>query len=328
MLQLPKVELHVHLDGSLRPETVIELARERRISLSTDNPEKLLSELTAPWECPNLLEYLKRFDLPLALLQDEEALERTAGELIADLAQEKVCYAEIRYAPQLHLQGGLKPQKVVEAVLRGVQKAGEKFAIETGVILCCMRHQAVEENKNVVRLAGDYYGGGVVGLDLAGDEANYPLTNLKEVFTFAQGAKLPYTIHAGEAAGAKSIKMALELGASRIGHGVQAKNDIELLSTLREKNIVLEMCPTSNVQTKAVDNLAQHPIAQYLEQGLKVTINTDNRTVSNTTLTKEYELLREQFAWSEEEFRQMNLYALEGAFAAELVKEKVKKIIG
>jgi len=324
---LPKVELHVHLDGSLRVETVLDLARERRVAVATQDPEKLIDYLQAPLDCPSLVDYLKRFDLPLALLQDEESLERVSWELVEDLAREKVCYAEIRYAPLLHIERGLKPKKVVEAVLRGVQKAGKQFGVETGVLLCCMRHQDSEINKDVVRLGGDYLGGGVVGLDLAGDEANYPLDRLKEVFAFAQGAKVPYTIHAGEAAGPESIQLALNLGASRIGHGVQAKKDAGVLRILREKGIVLEMCPTSNVQTKAVASLAQHPLAEYLEQGLWVTVNTDNRTVSNTTLTKEYELLKEQFALGEEQFKQMNLYAISGSFASTAVKEKIRGII-
>lgn len=324
---LPKIELHVHLDGSLRVETVIELAKERRVPLPTHQREKLLKELQAPLNCPSLVDYLKRFDLPLNILQDEESLERTAGELVEDLAEDGVCYAEIRYAPLLHLERGLKPKKVVEAVLRGVQQAGEQFGVATGIILCCMRHQDPEINKDVVRLAGDYLGGGVVGLDLAGDEANYPVDRLKEVFVFAQGAKVPYTIHAGEAAGPESIELALTLGASRIGHGVQAQQDPQVMAKLREKAIVLEMCPTSNIQTKAVESLAEHPLAQYLEQGLRVTVNTDNRTVSGTTLTKEYQLLKEQFGLGEEQFKQMNLYALAGSFASGKVKEELRDIL-
>lgn len=327
MLTLPKVDLHLHLDGSLRVETVLELALERKIKLPSQDPEQLAQYLQVPDNCPNLTDYLKRFELPLEILQDEESLERAAWELVEDLKAENVCYGEIRYAPNLHLEKGLKPKKVVEAVLQGVQRAGEKYGVETGVILCCMRHQDPEVNKDVVRLAGDHLGGGVVAIDLAGDEVSYPVDRLKDVFTFAQGAGLPYTIHAGEAAGPESIRLALELGACRIGHGVQAKKDPALIKILREKGVILEMCPTSNVQTKAVANLAEHPLAEYFEQGLKVTINTDNRTVSHTTLTREYELIKEQFSLGETQLRQMNLYAIEGAFTTEGIKEKVRKII-
>lgn len=322
MFNLPKIELHLHLDGSLSVETVLELAKERRIKLPADDPEKLRTYLEAPKECLSLIDYLTRFDLPLEILQDEESLERVAGELVEDLAQEQILYGEIRYAPNLHLKGGLKQKKVVESVLKGLQKNGERLGVETGLILCCMRHHDLETNKNVVRLAGDYYGGGVVALDLAGDEANFSTDKFQEVFAFAKGAGLPYTIHAGEAAGPESIYQALALGATRIGHGVQARKDPALLELLKEKNVILEMCPTSNVQTKAVESLADHPIAQYYQQGIKVTVSTDNRTVSGTTLTKEYQLLANQFGFTKDDFKKMNLHALEGAFAGEKVREK------
>jgi len=327
MFHWPKIELHLHLDGSLRVETVWELAKERKVQLPTGNPEKLAEYLQAPANCPSLVDYLQRFDLPLEILQDEESLERVAEELVEDLQQEKICYGEIRYAPNLHLDRGLKPKSVVEAVVQGVKRATAQLGLEIGIILCCMRHHSLEMNKNVVRLAGDYLGGGVVAVDLAGDEANFPAGLQREVFTFAQGAGIPYTIHAGEAPDPRSIWAALQLGATRIGHGVQAGKDPALLEHLKEKGIVLEMCPTSNVQTKAAASLAAHPIREYFSRGLKVTVNTDNRTVSNTTLTKEYELLQGQFGFTKEEFKEMNLAALEGAFASKGVKEKIRELI-
>lgn len=330
MLSLPKVELHLHLDGSLRVETVLELAGERRVKLPTEDPEKLAEYLQVPYNCPTLVEYLKRFELPVAILQDEESLERVGWELVEDLKRENVCYGEIRYAPYLHLEKGMKLKKVVEAVLRGVNRAAEKLEVEVGVILCCMRHHAPEINKNVVRLAGDYLGGGVVAVDLAGDEANFPPGLQREVFTFARDAQIPYTIHAGEAICPEPegfLLLLQEFQVKRIGHGVQFRKEPRIIDYVKEQGILLETCPTSNVQTKAVGSLADHPVEQYLEQGIRVTINTDNRTVSNTTLVREYQLVAEQFGFTQAEFKQMNLYAIDGAFTSKDVKDKVKEII-
>lgn len=327
MQDIFKIELHVHLDGSLRPETVLELAVERKLALPSYELTELSNYLKAPVNCVNLEDYLRRFRLPLDVLQDEESLERCAYELGEDLAREQVVYAEIRYAPLLHIKKNLKPKKVVAAVLRGLEKARADYGLHFGVLLCCMRNEDAAINKDVVRLAGDFYGGGVVGLDLAGDESNFPVLQQKEVFSFARGAALPYTIHAGEAAAADSIWAALKLGASRVGHGVRAYEDQELMKFLKQEAIALEMCLTSNLQTKAVTKLAEHPLDRYYRTGLRVTINTDNRTVSGTTLNKEYNLIQEVFQWERQDFAAVNKNALEASFATPCTKEKIREKI-
>lgn len=327
MQDMAKIELHVHLDGSLRPETVLELAAERKLALPSYDLTDLTNYLKAPVNCVSLEDYLQRFRLPLDILQDEESLERCAYELGEDLARERVVYAEIRYAPLLHIKRNLKPKKVVAAVLRGLEQARKDYGLHFGVLLCCMRSEEAAVNKDVVRLAGDFYGGGVVGLDLAGDEFHFPAWQQKEVFSFAQGASLPYTIHAGEAAGADSIWAAVKLGASRIGHGVRAYEDRELVELLNKEAIALEMCLTSNLQTKAVAKLAEHPLDRYYRAGLKVTVNTDNRTVSGTNLSKEYDLIQEAFHWESPDFAAVNKNALEASFADFDTKEKLRQII-
>lgn len=327
MRDMPKIELHVHLDGSLRAKTVLELAVERKLALPSYDLSELTNCLKAPDNCANLEDYLQRFKLPLDILQDEESLERCAYELGEDLVREKVIYAEIRYAPLLHTKRNLKPTKVVEAVLRGLEQVREKFGLHFGVLLCCMRNEDAAVNKDVVRLAGDFYGGGVVGLDLAGDEFHFPALQQKEVFSFAKGAALPYTIHAGEAAGAESIWAAVKLGASRIGHGVRAYEDSELIKFLKEEAIALEICPTSNLQTKVVTKLEEHPLDRYYRAGLRVTVNTDNRTVSGTDLSKEYALLQEAFHWEKKDFAAVNQNALAASFADSKTKARLKEII-
>ncbi|MGM9572561.1 MAG: adenosine deaminase [bacterium] len=328
MQDMAKIELHVHLDGSLRPETVLELAGERKLALPSYDLTALTDCLKAPVNCVSLEDYLQRFRLPLDILQDEESLERCAYELGEDLAREQVIYAEIRYAPLLHIKRNLKPKKVVAAVLRGLERARADYGLHFGVLLCCMRSGDAAVNKDVVRLAGDFYGGGVVGLDLAGDEFHFPVWQQKEVFSFAQGASLPYTIHAGEAAGADSIWAAVKLGASRIGHGVRACEDRELVEFLNKEAIALEMCLTSNLQTKAVTKLAEHPLDRYYRAGLKVTVNTDNRTVSGTDLSKEYALIQEAFHWESHDFAAVNKNALAASFADSDTKARLREIIG
>lgn len=324
------VDLHLHLDGSLSPETVLEQAKRRKIKLPADTKEKLFSYLAAPADCDSLNAYLRCFEIPLSVLQTGEALSFAACELVKGLADKGIRYAEVRYAPQFHTREGLTQENSVAAVLDGVKKA-VKMAdknIKIQLILCCMRgNKNMEANFETVRTAEKFRNRGVAALDLAGAEGVFPTSDYEEIFALARRLGIPFTIHAGEAAGAESIWKALEFGASRIGHGVRAAEDKELVKELIKRKIPLEMCPVSNRQTKAVKDFSAYPLRSYLEQGALVTVNSDNMTVSNTWAGAEYEFLRKQCGLTEEEAKKLSLNSVEAAFLPEGEKRTLKEMI-
>jgi adenosine deaminase len=258
-------------------------------------------------------------DLALQVLQTAPALERAAYELLEDMADENIIYAEIRYAPQLCTRRGLSMQQVIDAVTAGLQAGVEQLGVRTGQILCCLRHDPSAVSHEVAQHAiANWRPGKVVGLDLAADEAAYRGFPHRTAFRLAQGVGMPRTIHAGEAAGAESIQEAITLlGAQRLGHGVRLREDPRLFEPVRQRHIALEMCPTSNVQTRAVADLSDHPIDSYLQQGLPVTVNTDGRTTTNTTLTQEYARLCKQFGWGLEQIKRTVWTAANSAFLAD-----------
>lgn len=322
---LPKVELHVHLDTSVRPQTVRELGEAQGIDL----PEDLEAALIAPPVCANLADYLTRVETALRVLQTTAALERVAYELVEDMAAENVIYAEIRYAPQLCIRRGLSMQQVIDAVAAGLQAARIDFGVRTGQIICCLRHDPSSLSHEVAQYAiQNWCPGKVVGLDLAADEAEFGGFPHRTAFRLARGLGMPRTVHAGEAAGSESIREAIEvLGAQRLGHGVHLEEDPSLFAPVRARQITLEMCPTSNVQTRAVNSLAEHPIDRYLKLRLPVTVNTDGRTTSNTTLTKEYVKLVRQFGWGLEEIQRTVLTAASTAFTSAEEKQELSRSI-
>jgi len=309
---LPKIELHVHLDTSLRPQTAGELAAAQGVRL----PNDLNAALICPEVCDDLADYLTRVDSALDVLQTAPALERAAYELVEDMARENVVYAEIRYAPQLCVRRGLSMQQVIDAVAVGLHRARQDFGVQTGQLICCLRHDPSALSHEVAQYAiANWRPGKVVGLDLASDEAAHAGFPHRTAFRLALGVGMPRTVHAGEAAGADSIREAITLlHAQRLGHGVHLEEDPALFIPVRERHIALEMCPTSNVQTRAVPSLAQHPIDRYLRLGLPVTVNTDGRTTSNTSLTQEYWKLRQQFGWGLQEMQRTMLTAADAAF--------------
>ena len=312
-------DLHLHLDGSLSPEIVLKLAKMSDVKLPADTKEELEKYLSVDINCESLNDYLKCFDLPLLVLQTPETLELAAYNLGKRLNEQGISYAEIRYAPQLHKQREMSQKDAVEAVLKGFAKVMEEENIQLRVILCCMRGDksnpdVEKENLETIRLVKEYLGKGVVAADLAGAEALFPTCDFKAEFELSKELNIPFTIHAGEAAGPESIWKALEFGAKRIGHGVRAIEDEALMAELVKRKIPLEMCPTSNLQTKAVQNLEEYPLREYLKRGMIVTINTDNMTVSGTTMEKEYALLRERYALTEEEEKQLKQNGVEAAF--------------
>lgn len=310
------IELHLHLDGSLRPETVWELAKEQNIKLPANTVDEVRDQMQVPEDCRTLEEYLTRFDLPLLVLQTREALERAAFELTEDLAKEGVTYAEIRFAPQLSIKGGMTQEQAVEAAIEGVKRGMEKYpSIRVGLILCCMRGEDNEEwNLQTVEAAKKYLGDVVCAVDIAGAESLYPTERFAPVFEKVREYGLPSTIHAGEAAGPESMKTALAFGAKRIGHGVAAVEDPELVRRLIEEQITLEVCVTSNYQTKVVPSIEAHPIRRLFNAGVRVTVNSDNRTVSNTNVRKELDILRNVFGFKEQEIEKMEEYAWEARF--------------
>ncbi len=306
----PRYELHCHLDGSVRPSTIAELARHQGIALEA-TVEHLV---TAPASCGSLGRFLSYIDLPLQVLQSPPALRRAAAELVEDWKADGVVYGEVRFAPQLHGRQGMTLDEAVSAVAEGLADGRAATGVTTGLLLCCLRHQSPEESLSVAATALRHTDE-VVGLDLAGDEQHHSSAPHREAFELARTAGLPCTVHAGEAAGADNMWEALDvLGAARIGHGVRCVEDRALLDRLRRDRIALEMCPTSNVQTRAVSGPAAHPATRLLGDGLPVTISTDTRTTSGTTLSQEFGLLRESTGWTSEHETRAQDHAAAAAF--------------
>lgn len=321
---LPKVELHYHLDGSVRPSTVRDIALEEGISLPATELEQLTSYLEVKEDCSDLKQYLSTFELPIQCMQSARGLERIAYEAVEDAARQNIKYLEIRFAPALHMQKGLQLEEIVSCVLAGMKQAERKFGTLARVILICLRSHSLEMNKAVAKTARHFLGQGVVGLDLAGDEAGFPPQLHKEVFRLAHKYDIPITIHAGEAAGSENIREAITgLHAKRIGHGVRLRDDRELLEAVRERQIPLEMCLTSNVQTKAVKSWTEHPIREYYDQGILITVNTDNTTVSNTNMTQEYEKLIGIYDFGLKDVKNVIMNGLKASFLEEHLKKKL-----
>ncbi|MDK9710401.1 adenosine deaminase [Acidaminobacter sp.] len=288
IVNLPKIELHCHLDGSVRLSTLKELGTKENI-LSPDIEEDELRTLAeVPEHCPSLVDYLKRFELPLKVMQTETALARIAQELVEDASADGVRYIEIRFAPQLHQLQGLSLNAIITAVIQGA-KAGEALTgTRSNIILCCVRHLSPAASIELVEAGRSFLGRGVVALDLVGDEHNFPPEAHAEAFKLAKSYGYHRTVHAGETGIVDNIRKSVALlYAERIGHGVSLEKDAALYADIKAAGIPLEMCPTSNLQTKAADSYEAHPLHRYLNDGIRVTLNTDNRTVSNITLSEE-----------------------------------------
>jgi adenosine deaminase len=285
---MPKTDLHIHLDGSVRISTLLDLANKQNVTLPAKSEPELKKLLVPGLKCKNLEDYLRPFDIVLSVLQEEEALYRVAYELAEDAAEENVWYMEIRYSPILHTKKGLKLTTIIDAVLAGLRQAEKKFEIKTGVIVCGMRNISPESSMMLADLAVAYKHRGVVGFDLAGIEESYPAKHHREAFYRILNNNINTTAHAGEAYGPESIHQAIHYcGAHRIGHGTRLLEDGDLLNYVNDHRIPLEICLTSNVQTKATPSFDKHPLKFYYDFGLRTTINTDNRLISDTTVTNE-----------------------------------------
>ncbi|MDR7857906.1 adenosine deaminase [Tissierella sp.] len=326
--KLPKIELHCHLDGSVRPETMYELLLKEGEIIEVSDIEEFEKLVSVKEECESLKEYLEKFSYPLKVMQSKENIERITYELLEDLSKENVKYVEIRFAPFLHMDKGLSFDEVVESVLTGMSRAKDDFNILSNAILISMRHEPVEKSMEVIDLGEKYLGKGVVAVDLAGNEHDFPPEIHEKAFQLAYEKGYGITIHGGETGIVENISKSVELlHAKRIGHGIAAIKDPKVIELLKEKNIFLEMCPISNLQTKSVDSISDYPIRTYMEEGIGVTINTDNTTVSDTSLEKEYNLLMIEMNFTIEEILMIIDNGVEAAFISEEEKDSLRKII-
>ncbi|MCB0281430.1 MAG: adenosine deaminase [Calditrichae bacterium] len=313
--EMPKTDLHCHLDGSMRTDTILDLAKKQKVELPSTDKKKLEKILMPGFNCKSLVEYLKPFDITLSVLQEEEGIERAAFELAEDAAEENVRYLEVRYSPVLHQKKGLKLTQIVDSVLIGLKKAEKKYPIKTGVIICGMRNINPQTSMALAELAVAYKNQGVVAFDLAGAEEDYPAKHHREAFYLTLNNNVNCTAHAGEAYGPESIHQAIHYcGAHRIGHGTRLKEDGDLLNYVNDHRIPLEICLTSNVQTKASLSFEDHPLKFYFAYGLRVTINTDNRLISNTTSTDEFYLAAKYAEMDLEDIKEVIIAGFKSAF--------------
>jgi len=312
---LPKTDLHCHLDGSLRLGTILELAEQQGVRLPADSPEGLAKAIHMGEVCGSLEDYLTAFDVTLQVLQTEEALHRAAYELALDCAAENVRYLEVRYAPVLHTRRGLKPTAIVDAVLDGLRAAKRKTGVKSHVIICGIRHMDPDTSVRLAELAVAYKGKGVVGFDLAGAEEGNPPRHHRDALQLILDNNVNLTIHAGEAFGPESIAQAVHVcGAHRIGHGVRLRENGDLLNYLNDHRIPLEMCPSSNVQTGSVTGFGAHPLKFYFDFGLRVTLNTDNRLITDTSLTKELLIAHKEMGFTLDDLCELLVAGFKSAF--------------
>lgn len=321
------IDLHLHLDGALSPEIIIERAMKENIDLPTYNKDELRKYLEVSKHCESLNEYLTKFDIPNLVLQTKEGIYECTLDLLHRLSLQGLKYVEIRMAPQLSTTKGLSQEEVVIELINSSQRAEILYGISSNIILCMMRGDTNRtKNLETIDVAYKYLNKGVVALDLAGAEALFPNELFIEEFNRIKELGIPFTIHAGEASGSESVRSAINFGAARIGHGVHAIEDMELMCEIVGKQIPLEICPTSNLDTKAVSSLDEIPVKKFLELGVKVTINTDDPTVSSTTLLDEYKLL-ENIGLSKGELKTIALNSIEAAFINNEKKEELKSFL-
>lgn len=320
------IDLHCHLDGAITVEIAKKLGALQNIELPAKNDDELLRKLSVPESCESLNDFLQCFGLPLRLLQTKEGIAEAVRLVQENAASQGIRYLEIRFAPQLHLINGLTQDQVIGAALEGLKKS----SLHTNLILCLMRSDHnLEENLETVEMAKKYLveDEGVVALDLAGAEALFKTRDFEKEFSLARDYGIPFTIHAGEADGAESVKTALKFGAKRIGHGVRIFEDAGLLEYVVKNNIPLEMCPNSNRQTKAVSDMTEYPLADYIAKGVKVTINTDDPAICRTTLKNEFAYIEKMYGITLEQKKKLLQNAADAAFCSEKYKIELKELI-
>lgn len=326
--RLPKTDLHCHLDGSVRPETILELAEQQKVTLPADDLDGLRRHVILGEECHNLSDYLKAFDITLSVMQTRDALHRIAYELVEDCAKENVRYLEVRYSPILHTQQGLRLTQIVDAVNDGLAQGEKRFSVKTGVIICGMRNINPETSYRLAELAIAYKNKGVVAFDLAGAEEDYPAKKHKDAFFLILKNNINCTLHAGESYGPESIHQAVHYcGAHRIGHGTRLKEDGDMLNYINDHRIPLEICLTSNVQTRVARNYEEHPLRFYYDYGLRTTINTDNRLMSDTTVSKELLRAHLYLGFSMDEIVDLIIFGFKSAFLPYRTKVKLLRSV-
>jgi len=314
----PKVELHLHLDCSLSYQAVHQLD-------AAITPAQYRQQFIAPPVCTNLADYITRADRAVDLMQTQKALRLVTLDIFGQLRKDHVIYAEIRFAPLKHLKQGLTAEQVVAAVDSAVDEGIRKTGIQVGVILCTLRHFNSEQSMETVRLVEKFRGRHIAGFDIAGNEAGYPIDAHIAAFRYANAHGIPCTAHAGEAAGPNSVRETLKnFHPTRIGHGVRSIEDTALLRDLREKKILLEVCPSSNLQTNMYPDLAHHPVDRLYKAKVPLNISTDCRTISDITLSGEYARLIKQFHWKRSDFLTCNLEAVDHAFTTEEIKARLR----
>ena len=319
---LPKVELHLHLDCSLSYEAVSHLA-------PSVTPEQYANDFVAPARCRNLAEFLKRAPRGFQLMQDEYSLRHVTEDVFRQLKEDGVIYVELRFAPLLHLEKGLTAEKVVEIVDRATEAMIGETGIEARLILCTLRHFTETQSMTTVQLVKQFRGSRVAALDLAGDEAGFPLRPHIEAYRYAHEHEIACTAHAGEGAGAESVWETLNsLNPSRIGHGVRSIEDPRLVEYLAKERVHLEICPSSNVQiVPSINDWSGHPIHKLFRNGVSLNVNTDTRMLTPATLTGEYEGLAKTFGWMADELLQTNVMGIDAAFVTDDVKQRVRKTL-
>lgn len=321
------IDLHLHLDGAITMDIAKKLAALQNIKLPAENDEQLKKLLTVPDTCTSLNDFLKCFALPDALMMTQEGISEAVYLVAENIRQQGVIYAEIRFAPQNHTEKGMSQEEAVQAALEGLKRT----ELKANIILCCMRGEGNEAaNYETLELTKKYLveDGGVTGMDLAGAEALYPTSKYAALFAKAREYGIPFTIHAGEAVGAESVRCAIEYGAARIGHGVRIREDDSVCELVKNKGIFLEMCPTSNRQTHAVENMKDYPFIKYLNEGIKVTLNTDDMAIEGITLAEEFRYIENEFGLTSEQKKIILNNAVDAAFTSAAVKEELKKELG
>jgi adenosine deaminase len=317
---LPKIELHLHLDCSLSYQVVSKLQ-------PSVTREEYQRDYIAPARCTNLAEFLSRAPMGFRLMQTEDSLRLVTEDLFQQLVEDGVIYAEIRFAPLLHLENGLSAEQVVATVERSVENLIRETGMQAGVILCTLRHFTAAQSMQTAELVEKFRGSRIVALDVAGDEAGFPLDAHIGAYRYARELGLFRTAHAGEGLGPESVWETLRLlDPQRIGHGTRSIEDPKLVEHLRQKRIHLELCPTANVQIiPSIASMEEHPIDRLYRAGVSLNINSDSRMLTPTTLTKEYEILHRVFHWTKQDFQRANLMGLDAAFVENEVKQQLKK---
>ncbi|MDO4523239.1 MAG: adenosine deaminase [Eubacteriales bacterium] len=314
ILRLPKIDLHCHLDGSLSLEFV------RGVLGDHITPQMLQADP----DCQSLVEYLEKFDLPLQCMQTKEHIESAAYDLIRTCAKENVIYIETRFAPLFSMEKGLSVPEIIKAVLDGLERGKKQFGVESNIIVCAMRHHTKEQNLQLLHDILPFVGHGVCAVDLAGDEANNPMKNFDYYMEEIHRLNIPCTIHAGETGNFQNILDALDRKADRIGHGIAMSGHPDIIKCCSDRQIGIEMCPVSNIQTHC-STIEDYPIHEFLDADIIATINTDNRTVSQTSSSREITFLQEQYGITDEQIRRMMRNAVKVSFADDDVKECLLK---